>query len=226
QFIDKNIALYKISNFKPDNFNLYSWLKKGERDFKKANLSLYHKNKLLQWLDNKEWKTEINNPNYFLNLPNIFRDFGVALIYTPYLTKTVYGCVRWFDNVPVVQISDKGKDLAMAWYVLFHELGHVIKHENDEIFEGNIEELSQAKINKKEKEANAFAYDYLFDGDSLRKFIFTRRGQSINGDDFIDLCSKKYNVDPILIVFWAQKARITGINYSKYRTKIDFQIPS
>ncbi|WP_157891366.1 ImmA/IrrE family metallo-endopeptidase [Elizabethkingia ursingii] len=219
--VNKNIALYKISNFKPDNFNLYSWLKKGEHDFKKKQISFYNKEKLQKWLDSEEWKNKINDPNYFLELPGIFNKFGVGLIYTPYLEKTVYGCVRWFDGVPLVQISDRGKSLATLWYVLFHELGHVIKHENDEIFEGSIE-VSKSKINAKEKEANSFANSYLFGGDSLRRFIFAQKGQYIGDKNFIEHCSSRYNIHPILIAFWAQKAQLKGIYFNNYTTSISF----
>lgn len=207
--VNKNIALYKISNFEPNDFNLYAWLKKGERDFRKKELPQYNKEILLSWIENGEWKKHISDKTYFLNLPSILNNFGVGLIYTPYLEKTVFGCVRWFDNVPLIQLSDKGKSLANLWYVLFHELGHVIKHENDEIFEGN--DISKAKMNKKEMEANDFANKYLFNGDNLRKFIFSNKGKVVDYN-FIENTANRFNVNPIFVGLWVKKAQLKGSN--------------
>ncbi len=55
-----------------------------------------------------------------------------------------------------------------------HELGHAVKHKNGGIYEGGINE-SKAKQNKREKEANKFANEYLFNGDGLRKAVFERK---------------------------------------------------
>ncbi|MDQ1160645.1 HTH-type transcriptional regulator/antitoxin HigA [Chryseobacterium sp. SORGH_AS 447] len=220
QEVNDNIALYKISNFQPDNLNLYAWLKKGERDFRKNTFPKYNSQELKLWITGNEWKNNINNLKYFLQLPKILSEFGVALILTPYLKKTVFGCVRWFEGRPVIQISDKGKNLANLWYVLFHELGHVIKHENDEIFEGN--DISKNQVTKKEKEANEFASFHLFNGDSLRKFIFSKKGQTLD-DSFIESTAEKYNVNILFSALWAQKAQIKGISYYKYIKEASFK---
>ncbi|WP_264566186.1 ImmA/IrrE family metallo-endopeptidase [Flavobacterium sp. N3904] len=205
--VKENIALYKISNFVPDNLNLYAWLKRGELDFYKKALENYNRNEFLSWIDSKEWEGNLYNIHYIKNqLPKKLEEFGVALVYTPYLNKTVFGAVRWFEGKPLVQVSDKGKCLATFWYTLFHEFGHVIKHENDEIFEGQAD-LSKSAINKKEKEANLFAYDFLFNGDNLRKSLFTYRNQYVD-DDFIDSISRRFNVNKMFTAYWMKKAMI------------------
>lgn len=218
--VKENIALYKISNFVPDDLNLYAWLKKGERDFKKIDLPKYNYEALKGWIDSGDWKQYIRDFNYFNRIPEILANFGVAVILTPYLEKTVFGCVRWFDNQPLIQLSDKGKNLANLWYVLFHEIGHVIKHENDEIFEGT--DISKTQVNKKEKEANEFANEYLFNGDSLRKYIFAQKSKRFD-DSFVELVSKRFNVDELFVALWAQKADLKGISYSKYFKKVSFK---
>lgn len=204
--VTRNIALYRISNFVPDNLNLYAWLKRGELDFNKLNLPDYNEEAFLQWINSNIWKRELTNAKYFLTLPQTLREYGVGLVYTPYFEKTVHGAVRWFDGKPLVQISDKGKCLATAWYTLFHEFGHVIKHRNDEIFEGNLD-LPKSKINKKEQEANAFAYEYLFNGDGLRKWLFGQRNQFVDYS-FVDITSVRFNVPKIFVAYWMKKAFI------------------
>lgn len=204
--VQRNIALYRISNFVPDNLNLYAWLKRGELDFYKLDLPDYNEDLFLKWINSNVWKKELTNPKYFLSLPHVLREYGVGLVYTPYLEKTVHGAVRWFDGKPLVQISDKGKCLATAWYTLFHEFGHVNKHRNDEVFEGNLD-LPKSKITKKEQEANAFAYEYLFNGDGLRRWLFGQRNQFVDYS-FVETTSAKFNVPKIFVAYWMKKAFI------------------
>jgi Zn-dependent peptidase ImmA (M78 family) len=141
-------------------------------------------------------------------------------VYTPYLDKTVHGAVRWFDNKPLIQISDKGKCLATIWYTLFHEIGHVLLHENDEIFEGNMD-LPKAQIDKKEKEANSFAYEYLFNGDNLRKFIFMQRNKYVE-ETFISTTSSKFSTPKIFVAYWMKKANVKSRDRQNYLPSISF----
>ena len=218
--VEKNIALYKISNFVPDNLNLYAWLRRGEIDFNSLNLKNYNKDEFVSWIENNEWKQNLNSSQYLLSLPSILKDFGIGLVYTPYLDKTVHGAVRWFDNKPLIQVSDKGKCLATIWYTLFHEIGHVLIHENDEIFEGNMD-LPKAQINKKEREANEYAYDKLFNGDSLRKFIFMKRNQFVD-DNFISSTSSKFSAPKIFVSYWMKKANVRSRDRQNYLPTISF----
>lgn len=219
--VNENIALYKISNFEPDNLNLYAWLRRGELDFYSLKLIDYNKDLFLNWISSKEWKKNIRNTDYLKSLPNKLKSFGVGLVFTPYLNKTVFGAVRWFDGKPLIQVSDKGKCLTTIWYTLFHEFGHVIKHENDEIFEGSLD-LSQAAINRKEKEANAFAYEYLFNGDGLRKVIFSNSRQSVN-PEFIDDFSLKFDVDKMFVAYWMKKAQIKSYTINNNLPQLSFE---
>lgn len=204
--VKDNIALYKLTGFEADSLNLYSWLKRGEHDFRKKKVVEYSRNSFLNWINSHEWKKNLYNEDYIYRIPKLLEEFGVVLVYTPFLDKTVFGAVRWFDNRPLVQVSDRGKCMATFWYTLFHEFGHVIKHENDEIFEGTLD-LPKSKINQKEKEANSFAYDLLFNGDGLRKFIFNYKGKFVD-ENFIYETSKMFKTDKMFTAFWMKKAQI------------------
>jgi hypothetical protein len=220
--VNENIALYRISNFEPDNLNLYAWLKRGELDFIKLSLPVYDVDAFQSWIDMKEWQAHLNDVGYLKSLPQRLQEFGVGLIFTPYLQKTVFGAVRWFNDRPLVQVSDKGECLATIWYSLFHEFGHVIKHRHDMIFEGEDSlNLPKSKINLKEKEANAFAYQYLFGGDGLRKRIFAYKGKLVE-DSFIDEQSYRFNVNKMFVAYWMNKARIKNRRSHAYLPKVTF----
>lgn len=219
--VRENIALYKITSFEADNLNLYAWLKRGELDFRSLNLPNYNKDALITFLSKSSWQRNISDPTFLMALPNIFKSFGVGLIYTPYLEKTVYGAVRWYDNKPLVQVSDRNRCLATTWYTLLHELGHVVLHENAEIFEGNID-LPKSQINKQEQQANDFAYQYLFNGDSLRKYVFKYRATFLP-DSFISETARQFNVNTMFVAYWMKKAQIRNKNLNNYIPKISFE---
>lgn len=200
---EKQAALFrKQNNVAVDPINLHVWLRRGELDFLSLSLPQYNEQALKEWIDNKEWLSNIDNPIYFKRLPDIFRTFGVALTLVPYLEKTVYGAVRWIDGHPLIEISDRNRDLATCWFTLFHELGHVIKHKNKEIYEGDI---NSTVSNNYEREANKFANTYLFNGDHLRKAVFNRK----NGLEPMTANSlaQEFGVSPIFSAYWLRRAQ-------------------
>lgn len=200
---EKQAALFrKQNNVAVDPINLHVWLRRGELDFFSLSLPQYNEQALQEWIDNREWLLNIEDPNYFKSLPHIFRQFGIALTLVPYLEKTVYGAVRWIDGRPLIEISDRNRDLATCWFTLFHELGHVIKHKNKEIYEGDI---NSTVANNYEREANKFANSYLFNGDNLRKAVFNRRN-SIQQMTSKDLANE-FGVKQIFAAYWLRKAQ-------------------
>lgn len=99
----------------------------------------------------------------------------------------------------------------------FHEIGHAIKHKNVEIYEGEINE-SKTKQNKREKEANKFANEYLFNGDNLRKAVFDRKraGLAMSAKSL----AEEFHVQPIFASYWLLKAQYAPA--FQRRIQIDF----
>ncbi len=215
---EKQAALFRTQNkIEVDSINLHAWLRRGELDFYAQNLPDYNKNALMEWIEAKEWLNHIEDVEYFKSLPSIFSGFGVGLVFVPSLPKTVYGAIRWIDDNPLIQISDRGHDLVSCWFTLFHELGHAIKHKNVEIYEGGIND-SKTGQSKREKEANKFANEYLFNGDNLRKTVFDRKraGQLMSANSL----AKEFSVLPIFASYWLLKAQYAPA--FQRRIQIDF----
>ena len=215
---EKQATLFRTQNkMEVDPINLHAWLRRGELDFYALNLPDYDETKLIQWIEGREWMNHIENVDYFKSLPVILSHFGVGLVFVPSLSKTVYGAIRWINNKPLIQISDRGHDLISCWFTLFHEFGHAIKHKNVEIYEGGINE-SKVSQNKREKEANKFANEYLFNGDSLRKAVFDRKriGQFMSAN----LLAEEFSVKPIFASYWLLKAQYAPA--FQRRIQIDF----
>jgi len=98
---------------------------------------------------------------------------GVKVIYTPNLPKTViHGTVRWLNNKPVLQITDRLKRYDIFWFSLFHELGHILIHGNKKnIF---LEDIN-GSVDKdlKEQEADEFAAQWVLSSDDYEKIMNT-----------------------------------------------------
>lgn len=215
---EKQAALFRTQNkVDVDPINLHAWLRRGELDFNTLNLPDYDEEALMQWINEKEWLNHIEDADYFKSLPKEMIKYGVGLILVPSLPKTVYGAIRWIENKPLIQISDRGHDIVSCWFTLFHEFGHAVKHKNIEIYEGGINDTKVVQGNR-EKEANKFANTYLFNGDDLRKAVFERkrRGMRMSANEL----SREFGVLPIFASYWLLKAQYNPIFQRKI--SIDF----
>lgn len=203
--IRNNAALYRLkANSDVDDICLSALLRRGLLDFEKNNLPNYDEKGLMGWIESKVWEDKIEDVAYFKKLPEILCQYGVFLSFSPFLSKTIYGCVRWIDEKPLIQITDRDKDLASCWFTLFHEFGHIINHHNDDVFDGAINE-KKTKISKKERDANKFANGYLFNGDELRKEVFAGKQRH----NAIKL-AKKHNVHQLFAEYWLRKGGIVN----------------
>lgn len=202
---ERQAALFRSQNkIEVDSINLHAWLRRGELDFNALHLPAYNESALMNWIDSRDWMAHIEDVEYFKSLPSVFSRFGVGLIFVPSLPKTVYGAIRWIDDKPLIQISDRGRDLISCWFTLFHELGHALKHKHVEIYEGEINE-SKSNQTKREREANKFANEYLFNGDNLRKAVFERKRAGLRMT--ASLLAEEFNVQPIFASYWLIKAQ-------------------
>ena len=217
--LDRHEALFREQNkVQVDKFNLHAWLRRGELDFRDMELPAYNEEGLMNWIESREWHKHIEDVSYFKQIPSILSKFGVGIVYVQFLPKTVYGAIRWIDNKPLIQISDRNNDLASCWFTLFHEFGHAIKHKNVDIYEGEINETKYER-NEREKEANKFANSYLFNGDNLRKVVFQRKAN--RQEMYVKRLSEEFNVHPIFVSYWLLKAQYKPKN--QHRETINFR---
>lgn len=205
EMAEKQAALFRSQNkIKVDPVNLHAWLRRGELDFNAIAPPDYDETGLMGWVESREWRDHIEDVAYFKSLPPSLSRYGVGLVLVPSLPNTVYGAVRWIGGRPLIQISDRGRDLASCWFTLFHELGHAVKHKDVEIYDGEMNEPKGAQ-DRREREANKFANEYLFNGDGLRKAVFSRKRSGMYMDT--KSLAEEFNVPPILASYWLLKAQ-------------------
>lgn len=208
-------ALFRQQNqAQVDPINLHAWLRRGELEFNKLSLPQFNPNAVEQWLNQRQWYSNLNSTNYFKNLPALFAQHGVALVLLPYLPKTIYGAVRWFNGHPLIQVSDRGNDLAACWFTLMHEIGHMLLHRDTPVLDGD---LNTPKIERTrlERDANKFANQHLFGGDGLRKRVFDlKKNPSFWTPETL---AAEFNVHPLMVNYWIRHAglvnRAMGFHY-------------
>jgi HTH-type transcriptional regulator / antitoxin HigA len=110
-------------------------------------------------------------PNFFEQLQLICAEIGIKLCYVPNLPKApISGCARWYQDVPLIQLSARHKRYDSLWFTFFHELGHILLHGKSEVF---LEDGSYSEQNAhKEKQADDFAQNQLINN-QLFKTIHT-----------------------------------------------------
>lgn len=201
-------ALFREQNqASVDEINLSGWLRRGELDFEKVKQSLpdYDRESLHGWIERGEWRSKLTSVGYFKKLPELLRQYGIVVTLIPYLSKTVYGAVKWIEDHPVVMISDRGQDLASCWFTLFHEFGHVMLHEEVQTSVDGMINESKANKDKREKEANKFANKYLFNGGELRKYIFELKREG--NYETVKQISNRFQVAEMFVGYWMHKAQ-------------------
>jgi len=198
-------------------------LQMGKLEAKKIQAPIFNK-KLLRELIPQLKMLMVDSPNNFLQqIQQMCLTAGVKVIYTPNLKQTVTnGVVRWIDDNPVVQMTDRYKKYDIFWFSFFHELGHVLLHSNKKnIF---LEESAATEQSKEELEADAFAGNVVLTDEEYNNIKNVLETEN-NMANALDYYANKYNThkDIILGRFLKentdQKYRYL---YSKIQ-KVDFQ---
>jgi HTH-type transcriptional regulator/antitoxin HigA len=151
-----NVAYRRAAVGRDDTPALATWLALAERhhdglsvvpQFDRASLeSLFPR---LRALTAEDPNTAIDEAVMCL------RDVGVILCFIPAVPGLgIYGATRWVNRRPVIQLSFRGKSDDQFWFTLFHELGHVLLHNEKDLY------LLGAQT-EAETEVNAFATETL-----------------------------------------------------------------
>jgi addiction module HigA family antidote len=223
-FNQKTPVYFRISLKHTKNpFALSVLLQMGELRAKKIQAPAFSK-VLLKDLIPKLKTVMVENPDNFLQIiQQLCLTAGVKVIYTPNLKQTVTnGVVRWIDENPVVQMTDRYKKYDIFWFSFFHELGHIVLHGNKKnIF---LEESSATKQSKEELEADMFAGNILLSDkeyNNIKNVLETEN----NISNALEYYANKYNTHKDIILGRFLKEN----NEQKYKflyskiQKVDFQ---
>ncbi len=174
-------------------------LQMGKLQAKKIQAPEFNKSKLKELLPELKMIMANKPTNYLEIIQEKCLKAGVKVIYTPNLKQTVTnGVVRWIDNNPVIQMTDRHKRYDIFWFSFFHELGHIVLHGNKKnIF---LEETkSTIKKNIQETEADDFSANILLKEKEYQQII----DELNSGKDIFETIKKyalKFFTHPDIII--------------------------
>lgn len=201
-----------------DKHALFAWLQCGEHLVRGITLSEYSEKKLRESIP--EIKKLIRGKGeFFAPLQKLCAEAGVAVVYTPYFSKTkVNGAVRWVGNNPLIQLNSRGAYQDIFWFTLFHEIGHILLHGKKDKF---VEFGSEQKSDK-EKEADQFAQEQLIPHASYKKLLEKKTITPTEAEAF----AQSVGVDlGVLVGRFAYDKLVTWGLASGYRKKIELPDP-
>lgn len=174
----KRVYFKKSHTLQSKKVGLATWLRCAEIYSNTIKTSSWDKDKLIASLDDIRHLTKEKDPNIFIpHLKDIFASCGVKFL----ILKTPKGCpisgaIRFIDENPVLVLSLRYKSDDHFWFTIFHEIGHLIQHNIQDIF---LEDRTdQGDVDKIEGEANYFAEKTLLSGldkDALKRISISHR---------------------------------------------------
>jgi HTH-type transcriptional regulator/antitoxin HigA len=200
-----------------------AWLRIGELQANKIELQEFDKKQLTDALPNIQEIAFNENLNWKEELQNICASFGVALVFSPCLSKApIYGAARWIKNksVPLIQLTDRKKDYNAFWFSFYHELAHIRYHNKSDIFIDGIENIQPD--GDKEKEADAFASRMIFNDNLKEKAL----NQNLNTVEKLKKFSEENRIHLSILI--SQLQRLDKINYNDFtaislKSKVEFE---
>jgi len=168
-------AVYRKSpSFKSKPAAVAAWLRKGEIEAQNIQCKSYKASAFRAALREIRALT-LKSPEIFEpEMKKLCADAGVAIVFVPELPGThVYGATRWIrPTKALIYLSLRGKSDDHLWFTFFHEAGHILLHEKQDVFIEAKGEGCGARVGiGKEQEANQFAQDFLIPPKEYQAFL-------------------------------------------------------
>jgi addiction module HigA family antidote len=200
-----------------------AWLRIGELQANQIEVKEFDKKKLTDALPIIQEIAFNEYDNWKNELQKVCASFGVALVYSPCLSKApIYGAARWIKNksVPLIQLTDRKKDYNAFWFSFYHELAHIRYHNKSDIFIDGIDNI-QPDIDK-EKEADEFASKMIFN-EALKQNALS---QNLNTVEKLKSFSMENKVHLSILI--SQLQRLEKIKYDDFtanrlKSKVEFE---
>lgn len=162
----------------PNGLAVAAWLRGGEKEAAHADVVRFDRDKLKHRIDSIRALTLSDDPNTIVEqLTAILAECGIAFVLKPHFPQTyLTGATFWMrgGNRAVLMMSLRGSWTDIFWFTLFHELGHIIKHDKRQTFV-DFDGIQATETAQQEAEADRFATDTLIPADCWQAFI--DRGQ-------------------------------------------------
>lgn len=156
------------SNSQPNEYALNAWYARVLTRAKDQRLSVAFEKNLItsEWLRHLAQLSA--DENSLAKVPQILQAVGIRFIIEPVLDGTLLdGAALLLDKThPVIALTLRYDRLDNFWFVLFHEIAHVVLHLNSDV--DAIFDDIDGKVSVLEKEADDFALDALVPAEAWR----------------------------------------------------------
>ncbi len=201
-----------------------AWLFRVKQIAKSIAVPKYSSNALKKSMDHM--REMLIAPEEARHVPRILNECGVRLIMVEALPKSkIDGVAFWLDqHSPVIGLSFRYDRIDNFWFVLRHEIEHILKGHGkdtemiDAELEGERANSSSSNIPEEERIANAAAADFCVPSEKIESFI--RRKKPFFYEKDVVAFSKINNVHPGLVVGQIQR-RTQRYDYLRaYQVKV------
>jgi HTH-type transcriptional regulator / antitoxin HigA len=168
-------------------------------------------------------RTILVAPEEIRQVPTILAEAGVRFVIVEFLPGAkIDGAAFWLDEtIPVVAMSLRFDRIYNFWFVLRHEIEHILQRDSLLTIDVELTERLQRKENlpREEVRANDAASEFVIPRDELDSFI--KRVRPLYSEHRILLFSKRIGVHPGLVVGQLQfREEVPYTHFHKFLVKV------
>lgn len=197
----------------------WAWLYRASQMAKAVNVRPYSDQKLRAAL--AKLRELMIAPEEIRQVPQILSDAGVRFVIVEFLAGAkIDGAAFWQEDAPVIAMSLRFDRVNNFWFVLRHEIEHIL-NKDGLVLDVELPETLQRKdaLPPEEVLANSAASEYLVPQNELDGFI--TRVRPLYSEQRILLFAKRIGVHPGLVVGQLQRRdEIPYTHFHKYLVKI------
>lgn len=210
-------------NSKKKEINARAWIQTAMNVAKSADAEPYNAEKLKGFLSEFRNMTMKEPDDFFPRTKKIFAECGVIFVLLPYLKYSgINGAVKWVSGEKaVLAMNSKGLSTDRFWFLLFHEIKHVLQHKTKTVFINSIEKEMAENNDPFEIEADRFASTILIPPKEWKRFAPTKDTKDSEIVEF----AESIGINPMIVAGRLQCEKVISPGrYSKLKEKyeIDF----
>ena len=198
----------------------YAWLFRAKEFAEGVHSAPYSEKKLR--LAIAQLKTLLVAPEEIRQVPQMLADAGVRFVVVEFIPGAkIDGAAFWLDDdLPVIALSLRFDRISNFWFVLRHEIEHVLQRDGARIDVELTESIQRKDVLPiEETRANDAATNFVVPADELESFIL--RVRPLYSEKRIMLFAKRIGVHPGLVVGRLQfREEVPYTHFHKYLVKI------
>jgi HTH-type transcriptional regulator / antitoxin HigA len=198
----------------------WAWLYRADQLARAIHPSSYSESKLKAATD--KLRQLLPAPEEIKRVPQILAEAGVRFVIVEFLPGAkIDGAAFWIDGMPVIAMSLRFDRVNNFWFVLRHEIEHILNRDGQVLLDVELTERLQRKetLPVEEVRANEAASEFLVPKEQLESFI--EKVRPLYSEQRILLFARHLGVHPGLVVGQLQfRDELPYTHFHRYLVKI------